>query len=295
MWDDMLRSFPAHSLIDSNIGDLVEPMVWVYIEDIDRFVDSATWTNYAEVFKYVWTASAFKGAFGERMFMVNIQRHVGNHLSWLEVMWRESSNPRREIVEGQKDTPIQFRGIALSGWSRYDHFAVLCELLPPAIPSLILNLNILSRGAHDEEAIRKTSSLLECPVLKTSLTSESLLRDPFQAELSRCRFLGSNLFALMSSYNSNKKEVESIFDRVNNHEGWMTPYNVKYRYSSPYRVHETMKSVSFFPGILLSLEHQISKTLAQYYHETVVEEWIEQHILPLQEKIQDLEERAKKY
>ncbi|QQP50186.1 Hexosaminidase Dlike [Caligus rogercresseyi] len=282
MWDDMFRSFPAHSLLDSGIGELVEPMVWVYIEDIDRFVDSSTWSAYADVFKYVWAASAYKGAFGERMFMVNIQRHVGNHLSWLEIMGRESS--KGDSLDSGSQRPIQFRGIALSGWSRYDHFAVLCELLPPALPSLILNLNILSRGGHDEEVIRKTSNLLECPGLKSSLTPESFLRDPFQGELSRCRFLGSNLYALMSSYNSNKKEVESIFDRVDNQEGWMTHYNVKYGYSSPYRVHETMKSVSFFPGILRSLENQLSKTLAQYYDEPVVEEWIEQHILPLEEK-----------
>jgi hexosaminidase len=33
---------------------MVEPMVWVYVEDIDRFVDSATWTTYSNVFEHVW-------------------------------------------------------------------------------------------------------------------------------------------------------------------------------------------------------------------------------------------------
>jgi hexosaminidase len=32
--------------------------------------------------------------------------------------------------------PTKFRGMALTGWSRYDHFAVLCELLPVAYPTI---------------------------------------------------------------------------------------------------------------------------------------------------------------
>jgi hypothetical protein len=56
-------------------------MVWVYVEDVDRFVDSVTWATYSQVFEYVWSASAFKGAFGERMFSVNIQRHAANQVT----------------------------------------------------------------------------------------------------------------------------------------------------------------------------------------------------------------------
>ena len=84
IWDDMLRKIPAEKLHESGIGSLgVEPMVWVYVEDIDRyaeiqqrnlqkdpriqpifpprFVYSYTWSIYAEVFKNMWAASAFKG------------------------------------------------------------------------------------------------------------------------------------------------------------------------------------------------------------------------------------------
>ena len=62
IWDDMLRKIPAEKLHESGIGQVgVEPMVWVYVEDIDRFVYSYTWTIYAEVFNHMWAASAFKG------------------------------------------------------------------------------------------------------------------------------------------------------------------------------------------------------------------------------------------
>ena len=35
-----------------------------------------------------------------------------------------------------------FQGIVITGWSRYDHFAVLAELLPAAMPSLVSSILI---------------------------------------------------------------------------------------------------------------------------------------------------------
>ena len=127
IWDDMLRNFMVEEM--QPLANLVEPMVWVYAEDVERFVPSYTWDRYNEVFNYFWTASAFKGAHGETLVVPDIQRHLNNNLNWLALMAQEE--PR---IRGG------FRGIVLTGWQRYDHFAVLCELLPAAIPSLAVNL-----------------------------------------------------------------------------------------------------------------------------------------------------------
>ena len=75
IWDDMLRSMTSKELQESGLGRVVEPMVWVYVEDIDHFIDGATWSSYSANFEYMWAASAFKGAFGERLFIPNILRH----------------------------------------------------------------------------------------------------------------------------------------------------------------------------------------------------------------------------
>lgn len=61
----MLRIISVRRLNESGIGNLVEPMVWVYAEDVDRFVGWEAWEKYAEIFPTVWGAGAFKGAFGE--------------------------------------------------------------------------------------------------------------------------------------------------------------------------------------------------------------------------------------
>lgn len=64
IWDDMLRQMRLIDLQQSDIGRFVEPMIWVYTEDIYRFVPMQAWDKYATVFTTVWGASAFKGAHG---------------------------------------------------------------------------------------------------------------------------------------------------------------------------------------------------------------------------------------
>ncbi len=67
------RSIEPQALTDSGIGNLVEPMIRVSTDDVDRTVTSSKWSMYGKVFKNVWAASSFKGSFGERLFVVNLQ------------------------------------------------------------------------------------------------------------------------------------------------------------------------------------------------------------------------------
>lgn len=152
IWDDMLRHVTQQSIIDFNLGGLVEPMIWVYAEDIYRFVQPQIWEKYAAVFKTAWTASAFKGAFGETLFIPDARRHLENNLRWLDVM----SQQARFFKNG-------LTGIALTGWQRYDHFAVLCELLPAALPSLTLNLLAVTHGFFNSMLRGAFLSALNCP------------------------------------------------------------------------------------------------------------------------------------
>lgn len=96
------------------------------------------WDKLAAVFPYVWSASAFKGAFGETLYIPNVKRHLENNLRWLEVMGAESPK-----FKGG------FRGIALTGWQRWvsavggislgAHYGAdavwCCRKLPPCPPS----------------------------------------------------------------------------------------------------------------------------------------------------------------
>ena len=61
IWDDMLRNIPSQTIRDSGLGPLVEPMIWVYIEDIDRFIDPVTWANFGEIFPHGLDRRSFQG------------------------------------------------------------------------------------------------------------------------------------------------------------------------------------------------------------------------------------------
>ena len=50
--------------------------------------------------------------------MPNAKQHLENNVAWLEV------------IKEQKDKFTLFRGLVITGWQRYDHFATLAETFP---------------------------------------------------------------------------------------------------------------------------------------------------------------------
>lgn len=144
------KFFNIHSglnfILDSGLGDMVEPMVWHYLSDFRLPIGNHTcsenhtircvfvhtsqhivhtsqhhkklytqvlhvhitdiWDKYSKVFPNIWFASAFKGATGANAYATNIAYHLDNHTVWLDVMARE----------GSKFKKVQ--GCALTGWQR---------------------------------------------------------------------------------------------------------------------------------------------------------------------------------
>lgn len=54
-----------------------------------------------------------------------------NHRAWMDIVMTYSSH-------------IKIRGLMITGWQRYDHFAILCELLPAGLPSLAVCLGYVT-------------------------------------------------------------------------------------------------------------------------------------------------------
>lgn len=85
IWDDMLRSISLDELRKAEISGLVEPVIWNYGEDVGNSIDIRIWQKYSAVFGNLWAASAFKGAFGERIQLPVVQKHHRNNLEWMQV------------------------------------------------------------------------------------------------------------------------------------------------------------------------------------------------------------------
>lgn len=60
----------------------------------------------------------------------------------------------------------QVKGMVLTGWSRFDHFAVLCELMSTGIPSLAVDLQLIQNGGRIKKAYQKARELLQCDISK---------------------------------------------------------------------------------------------------------------------------------
>ncbi|OXB54994.1 hypothetical protein ASZ78_005966 [Callipepla squamata] len=191
MWDDMLRGISEETLAESGVPQLVQPMIWDYAADLDVESKVLLIEKYRRCgFSKVWFASAFKGATGVNQSLTLIGHHLNNHLQWLKV----ASSVPADVLQG----------IALTGWQRYDHFSVLCELFPVAIPSLAVCLQALENGGYSEKVKENVEKLLGMSNLEL---------DTFMST-STGTFPGSNILTLVTQVSFYlKSSVDELLER----------------------------------------------------------------------------------
>ncbi|XP_062559423.1 hexosaminidase D [Armigeres subalbatus] len=280
IWDDMLRHMSLDTLQTSGVGKLVEPMIWVYAEDIYKFIQSSTWDKYANVFSTAWAASAFKGAHGEALVLPPIRRHLENTLRWLAVMQGEGTRFSHGI-----------QGLALTGWQRYDHFAILCELLPGALPSLAVCLSTASRGYFDvNPRTNPVLSSLTCPEPSSERHAwVELHKDSMLSTFSRCMFPGSVIYRFMLRLMTLMTEAKEYIDEVKNKRGWLTEYNIRHNFSSGTRVDDLLGEDYHLMNSITNLARNAASTLADVYDHWTSGEFIEQRIFPIMAELKNLE------
>ncbi|KAJ0177451.1 hypothetical protein K1T71_007460 [Dendrolimus kikuchii] len=198
MWDDMLRGINPDILGAFNLGDLVQPVVWDY-NSMEYFrINPNLWNKYNRIFPQVWAGSAFKGANGSCQISSPVSRYVSNHEAWL----REITNYKHRV---------NFSGIVLTGWSRYDHYCTLCELMPLSMPSLASCLKILQKNTGTS---------------KETLVSEVLPAEQWPGErFARC----VHSFAIV-------KERCLTFLHGDLVTSWLNPWQIEHSYTSPTQV-----------------------------------------------------------
>lgn len=282
IWDDMLRHVSETAMQEMHLGQLVEPMVWVYAEDVYRFVQPSVWTKFGQVFSHVWAASAFKGAFGEQLTVPNVRRHLDNNLNWLDVMASEAS----KFTGG-------FRGLVLTGWQRYDHFAILCELLPASLPSLAVTLIATSHGFFNATVQSQLYQSLNCMQTPKYQTWLNLDADPYLWDkFSWCFFPGAQVFKATARLDATRRDVDTYLDRVSHTRGWITEYNRRHNFSSPMRIDEDLEELPARLHAVTLLAKTAREALSEWYDDWTVGEWLELHVWPLLHRLQTLQRDA---
>ncbi|XP_038618690.1 hexosaminidase D-like, partial [Tachyglossus aculeatus] len=275
LWDDMLRKIPAQAIRESGITQHAAPVLWFYTPDLDTEQIGKIITKYAESgFSAVWFASAFKGTTGPAQIWTPLSHHLKNHLSWLKVIQAMAKFPT-----------IQYQGIVLTGWQRYDHFSVLCELLPVGIPSLALCLQTLVNGGFTDITKKRILELLGFQNI--------------HLEQSTCEgtgsFPGSEIYHMVEQVNVQLKEkVLKVLEEESAIKGWFSRYHRRHRFGNPRNLDsfgsKLIKTLeeweSFVQGLRAGLE--------AVFFPDAVEEWLDENVNvqlePLRELVHDYRE-----
>ncbi|NXJ04744.1 HEXDC Hexosaminidase, partial [Odontophorus gujanensis] len=255
MWDDMLRKISVGALQGEGMG------MWHCLGIfIAKYVESG--------FEAVWFASAFKGTTGPTQSWPPLSSHLKNQLSWLRV---------REAMP--RFAPLRFQGIVLTGWQRYDHYSVLCELLPVGIPSLAICLQTLVNGGFTEQTRRKVLEVLGFQSM--------------QLEQSTCEgrgvFPGAEIYHMVEQVNRHLKEsITKMLEEESAIKGWFSPYHRKHQFGNPRNMESFGSKVLKLHDDWESFVRDLRAHLESIYFPDTVEEWMEENINPYMDPLQDL-------
>ncbi|XP_064351403.1 hexosaminidase D isoform X1 [Camelus dromedarius] len=274
VWDDMLRDIPEDQLSASRVPQLVEPVLWDYGADLDVHGKALLVEKYQRSgFSQLWAASAFKGATGASQALTPIEHHLQNHMQWLQVAGGVPAG--------------SLRGIVLTGWQRYDHFSVLCELLPVGIPSLAVCLQALLHGGFAENVKTRVEKLLGIPSLEmTDFASEGAGSFP-----------GSDILALVTQVSLHLRDsVDALLERDRYVTGWFSPYHRRRKLIHPVVIQHIQPQALSLLTRWSALREELEAALQRVFYPDTVEEWLEENMQPslrrLQTLLEDLGEAA---
>ncbi|XP_069784338.1 hexosaminidase D-like isoform X2 [Narcine bancroftii] len=268
MWDDMLRKINNKKIHECGIADYITPMMWFYQPKFDIAKAEDLLAKYVDNgFRTIWFASAFKGATGVNQIRTPIKTHLENHLQWLQVIQSLSKFPS-----------LHFQGLALTGWQRYDHFSTLCELLPVAIPSLVVCMQAVTFGSFTNETKAKAEEILGFKDID--------LEDNFSE--GNGTFAGVEIYHMIDwIYQNLEYEVTDILENYRI-KGWFSHYHRKHRFANPWNMER-------FGNKIIQLHTQWEEYLGKFreqmekiYFPDTVEEWVEVYVNPYMDPLREI-------
>ncbi|NXT13189.1 HEXDC Hexosaminidase, partial [Prunella fulvescens] len=169
--------------------------------------------------------------------------------------------------------------LSLSLSHRYDHYSVLCELLPVSIPSLAICLQTLVNGGFTEEAKRKVLDVLGL--------------ESVQLEQSTCEgrgvFPGVEIYHMVEQVNGHLKEsILKALEEESAIKGWFSPYHRKRQFGNPRNMESFGSKVLKLHEDWESFVRELRAQLERIYFPDTVEEWMEENVNPYLDQLREL-------
>ncbi|KAM9305453.1 hexosaminidase D-like [Gastrophryne carolinensis] len=269
MWDDMLRRLRVETIKAAEMTSFISPVLWVYHSDFNMAQIESYISKYESCgFTNIWFASAFKGASTPNQMWTPMHEHMKNHQQWKKVIDQMNKFPK-----------IHYSGIVLTGWQRYDHYSVLCELLPVAIPSLAVCLKMLTHGQFTEEVKKETAQVLGF----SNLDPEKNFCDGTGA------FPGSEVYGMIRKIHMDlKQKVRKITEEDIEISAWFSHYHRKHQFGNPHKLEsfttKILKTHEYWDSHIQALRTQLE---SMFFPDTV-EEWMEEHVNPLLDPLRQM-------
>ena len=275
IWDDMMREWKVKDL--KSIAKLAQLMIWVYVPDVENFpgIPSDMYKRFSDAFDEIWVATAFKGADKTTTNFVPIKNRVENHISWLKTV---STFP----------PSLKVTGMTLTGWSRFDHFGALCELLPASIPSLALCLGVLKEGQLNDRIKKQVSAKLG---LYKFWTFEIDVFNFIRYWPENFKFPGHDVYELVGEL---EKSLGWYSWAKGDYEGWARPYQQQNNRLSFNKINITFQNTDVSINRLRALLPKAKQIISNYFHNETVKEWITDKIDTNIQDITSLKTKIKK-
>uniref|UniRef100_A0A7E4VXG6 beta-N-acetylhexosaminidase n=1 Tax=Panagrellus redivivus TaxID=6233 RepID=A0A7E4VXG6_PANRE len=248
-WHDMFAHANGQDLRYYKMTDVIEPVLWSYAEDLDSYLPFSAWLA-LKPFKRVWGSSAIKGADGPMQYRSNPMHYIKNHESWVTQM-------NRAYQEFEV-----FEGLIITGWSRYDHLAIMTELLPVNLPTLAMSIETLNEARPLHGSYPWSTEMLQCDAKY----------EP--GYVYGCRFPGRRVYELVNELFSQKTQFKKYIDSDYEFNGWLSVVARDYNFSSPMYVEKINQFVEYHLNPFERLETSLRQELAVIYFEDTVDEFI---------------------
>ncbi|CAF4103387.1 unnamed protein product, partial [Rotaria sp. Silwood1] len=151
----------------------------------------------------------------------------------------------------------------LTGWSRFDHFMPLCDILPTAYPSLLYSLHILNT-----DQFLANDPFYDCETLLKSIGKYHHL----------CMSIFSNISSLSMVVSKIQNLLKLLYDTS-------PEYNRNRSFVRRYELDSQLTELKDFEKELLSTKEQLNHTLSDLYSQDVIDEWLDLYVTPIQNQM----------